>query len=114
MSMTCLAPGATGLPRLGQERRQPLGRIAGCAVVAMMLAMTVAEAAPRHGVAPNATRQAAPWGQSNAQGQTGPRGEVLLNGRWVSSSWCDATLPGADGGPAGPGRSLCNASTPRR
>lgn len=58
-----------------------------------------------------AARQAS--GQRNAV-QPASRGEVFLNGRWVSSAWCDATLPGPDGGPGGPGRSLCDASTPRR
>ncbi|MFC0284145.1 hypothetical protein ACFFJB_11080 [Camelimonas abortus] len=58
----------------------------------------------------------APHGQSQppATQQAGPRGEVFLNGRWVSDAWCDATVPGPNGGPAGPGRSLCDASTPRR
>lgn len=81
--------------------------LAACsALTAGVFVFDAAEAASRSN-APQA-RQAAPHGQA------APRGEVFLNGRWVSSSWCDATVPGPDGGPGGPGRSLCNASTPRR
>jgi len=93
-------------PGLRLARRWGGATLAACsALAAAAFAFEAAEAASRHG----ASRSSAPQAR-----QTAPRGEVFLNGRWVSSSWCDATVPGPDGGPGGPGRSLCDASTPRR
>ena len=87
-------------------RRWGRATLAACsALTAAVLAFEAAEAASRHG----AGRSSAPQAR-----QAAPRGEVFLNGRWVSSSWCDATVPGPDGGPGGPGRGLCDANTPRR
>ena len=36
-------------------------------------------------------------------------GMVMIEGRWVSSAWCQATVPsgGGSGGPGGPGTGLC-------
>ena len=47
--------------------------------------------------------------------QQAPPGMVNIGGRWVSSAWCNATVPsgGGSGGPAGPGVGLCGGSQQR-
>jgi len=99
-----LSGAAPGL-RLAAHRWGRATLAACSALTAAVFAFEAAEAASRHGTG----RSSAPQSR-----QAAPRGEVFLNGRWVSSSWCDATVPGPDGGPGGPGRGLCNANTPRR
>ncbi|GGC47638.1 hypothetical protein [Chelatococcus reniformis] len=48
--------------------------------------------------------------------QQAPPGMVNIGGRWVSSAWCDATVPsgGGSGGPAGPGSGLCSPGWQQR
>lgn len=92
---------------LREHKLSGVGRVAlatGLVLAAIVSASVAAQAAPRQ----SQTTRAHPAPRA------APLGQVFLNGRWVDASWCDATVPGPDGGPGGPGRGLCNASTPRR
>lgn len=100
-TMSLAAPGK--IIRNSTPRRTMAGLFAVAALAAVSATTSVV-----------GTAEARQSSRQHNSAQAAPRGEVFLNGRWVSSAWCDATVPGPDGGPGGPGRGLCDASTPRR